>query len=65
MTQRIEDDWLINWLGFAGYWLVNLISESTPYPDDLGSGPRRLSAINHKSIRSINYGSNNISVGSW
>ncbi|MEG3593287.1 MAG: DUF1643 domain-containing protein [Pseudomonadota bacterium] len=46
---------LLTGLGFAGYWLVNLISESTPYPDDLGSGPRRLSAINHRSIQnSIN-----------
>ena len=32
--------------GFGGYWLINLIPESTPYPDRLGKQARRLSSKN-------------------
>lgn len=32
--------------GFEGYVLVNLIPESTPYPERLGTHQRRLSAKN-------------------
>ncbi|HBX26779.1 MAG TPA: hypothetical protein DEF72_05020 [Gammaproteobacteria bacterium] len=42
---------LLTCLGFDGYWLVNLIPEFTPYPNDLGSAPRRLSAINGQLIQ--------------
>jgi hypothetical protein len=36
--------------GFGGYWLVNLIPESTPYPDLLGKHTRRLSKKNQSVI---------------
>ncbi|MBU25699.1 MAG: hypothetical protein CMD99_06685 [Gammaproteobacteria bacterium] len=42
---------LLGHLGFDGYWLVNLIPESTPYPKKLGSRVRRVSAINLQSIQ--------------
>jgi hypothetical protein len=32
--------------GFGGYWLINLIPESTPYLDRLGKQARRLSSKN-------------------
>jgi hypothetical protein len=37
-------------LGFGGYWLVNLIAESTPYPHQLGRSSRRLSIANRQII---------------
>ena len=36
--------------GFGGYWLINLIPESTPYPDLLGKHTRRLSSKNQSVI---------------
>ena len=41
---------LLGDLGFGGYWLVNLIAESTPYPDQLGRRSRRLSMVNRQVI---------------
>jgi hypothetical protein len=41
---------LLGDLGFGGYWLVNLIAESTPYPDRLGRHSRRLSMVNRQVI---------------
>jgi hypothetical protein len=35
---------------FGGYWLINLIPESTPYPDRLGKHTRRLSNKNQSVI---------------
>ena len=35
---------------FQGYFLVNLIPESTPYPERLGTYQRRLSAKNQAVI---------------
>ena len=42
---------LLHDAGFSGYWLVNLIPESTPYPARLGSKSRRLSEKNASVIR--------------
>lgn len=36
---------------FKGYWLVNLIPESTPYPKKLGTQTRRLSQRNRVVIQ--------------
>lgn len=46
---------LLGDLGFGGYWLVNLIAESTPYPDQLGRRPRRLSKANRQVIERAIY----------
>ena len=47
---------LIGVHGFKGYWLINLIPESTPYPEKLGKHTRRLSNKNqsviHETVRS-------------
>lgn len=37
--------------GFGGYWLINLIPESTPYPEKLGKHTRRLSTKNQSVIQ--------------